>query len=926
MGLRRLATALFVTAVALPAVARESVVVDLEWERGGLLPAMPRVAFTGPVSTDDAVPAGWEGASITTLDLPAGNALRVLLDDSPGAERVLVDANADGDLSDETPLAWERDGLVWRLRADVDLPGRRARRIPIGLELSRHAFLPHDQLEWRAGLHRWGATAFDGRLCAVGLEDQDGDLDFSPDDVVFVDVSGDGQFDVRPGSREVIREGETFTIGSSTYRLGDVVASGSRVVFVRLWGSASGVDRLDVPPPPPVGVVPTPDPDGYAALVQRLDEARDRSQDALADVFRRLGTLSDERAARLLLRSARDDPSRHVRAAAAAALVHPAHREVVGEDLAALASAPPPIGPAVMASLHRMGYADRAAVYEQQLRSTVPELVGTAAEHLAFVGDRDARLALVKGYRAAPGPSLAEQVYRGLRRLPDGPPAVVMRAAATSHSDSLTAMALRDLHALGDRDAFKLAVEATGRSRLGPAVARACLPPLCERSSAESVAALVRLSRVERVAEDARRSLQAAATGATAVHLWPALVSDDPRDRALAAEILGVARHRASADRLRHLVQTDDDESVREAALTALARLGDDEVLGALGDLLVAPIKRRRELAVKSLARPRLREVDEAHGLIARLLGASLWKTRVAALRVVTAWEDPRMSEAVQGLLSDDHYAVREAAALALGELRPRDAVRPMIRLLRDESSPRVRAALARALFRTTGVNLYDDHLLWTQWWQAHGETFRVPGVAPELPPADAGGTVARTIPRFYGVPIESDSVLFVMDRSSSMEQADAIVGRGRHRDHTSRFQKARDELLGAVDDMPDGARVNVILFDDGVHLWRRSMTRLNSATRTALRNYLESQRPTGATNLYDALERGLALTGVEAIVLLSDGEPNRGGVVAPGEIAREVRELNRDRGVIIHGVSIGRDSGLLRRLAGDHEGAYVKK
>lgn len=908
-----------------PALGGERVTVELGWERGGVTPRVPRLALLDG-SPETELPAGWSGASIARLPLPDEVEVAVLVDDTPDAERLLVDTDLDGRFEGEEPVVWTRDGLRWTATTGVQLPARRGRRIPLELRLERHAFQPPERLEWSVAVHRWGAAAFADELHAVALEDVDGDLVFDPEtDLVLVDVDGDGSFDFRPGSRERLAAGDVFEVAGGLHRLVELVPSGSRATFERLWGVGSRDRVLELPPAPVAGTRPRPDPAGFALLVQRLDEARERSPAAVAQALTRLGTLADERASRLLLRLAHEDPSRHVRAAAASALGNPAHLRTAGDALLALVDDPPPIGPAAMSALHAMDHPERHTALTEVLGDRDPDLVEAAARHTAYVGNRDARLALLRAFRASSDPH-RERVLLGARHLPDGPPDSMLLDAAEEGSPSLRALALTDLWSLRHHRADEACRRAVLDGPPDPVIARAALPCLSVRSDAESVAALVRIARVERLRPQVEVLLQTTARGATAIHLWPALESDDPRDRRLAAEVLGVVGHAASAERLRSLVADDPESAVLDAALTACARIGDERVLGTLGDLLVSTSSTHRGRAVGALARPHVRQVERARELVRRMFRATLWKTRVAALEIVGAWQDPRTAELVLEQLDDPHHAVRTAAAQALAEIRPRAAVSPLIDLLGDESSAKVRAAAARALFRTTGLNLYDDHELWSRWWDEHGTTFVVPARAPELPPADAGDTRAAKIPRFYGLPIESDAVVFVMDRSSSMEQADAILGRGRHEGRASRFRRARDELLQAVGDMPDGARVNVLLFDDGVHLWRRGLVRLASGSRRALADFLDRQRPSGATNLFDALESGLAMDGVEALVLLSDGEPNRGEVTGAGEIITRVAELNRDLGIIVHGVSIGRDSGLLRRLARDHEGSYVRR
>ena len=81
-----------------------------------------------------------------------------------------------------------------------------------------------------------------------------------------------------------------------------------------------------------------------------------------------------------------------------------------------------------------------------------------------------------------------------------------------------------------------------------------------------------------------------------------------------------------------------------------------------------------------------------------------------------------------------------------------------------------------------------------------------------------------------------------------------------------------------------------------------------------------------GGTNLYDGLEKSLMDGNVDTVMLLSDGAPGAGRYVATPDILRAVRRLNQTRRIAIHCVSLGRDSELLRRLARENGGKYVRR
>ena len=252
--------------------------------------------------------------------------------------------------------------------------------------------------------------------------------------------------------------------------------------------------------------------------------------------------------------------------------------------------------------------------------------------------------------------------------------------------------------------------------------------------------------------------------------------------------------------------------------------------------------------------------------------------------------------------------------------MRERDAVRPLIDRLRDEPERRVRDAIAGALFRLTGVNGFDNVEIWETWWADNGKTFAVPDEVPELPDRSAGGTGAA----FYGIPISSERVVFLIDQSGSMSAMGEAAESYRDQE-LNRLQVAVRETLGALARMHDRARVNVVFFHSTIHPWEDKLQKLGSK-RKVLQRELEAKQPTGGTNIYDGLELALRMDDVDTIFLLSDGAPGQGKFVATADILRAVRRENQTRRIAIHCVAIGMESELLKRLAAENGGRYVRR
>jgi hypothetical protein len=141
-----------------------------------------------------------------------------------------------------------------------------------------------------------------------------------------------------------------------------------------------------------------------------------------------------------------------------------------------------------------------------------------------------------------------------------------------------------------------------------------------------------------------------------------------------------------------------------------------------------------------------------------------------------------------------------------------------------------------------------------------------------------------------------------------------------------TKLERAVEETLKVVEKLGRGARANVILFETNIHPWQKRLVKMGPAAKTKLAKDLRSKRPTGGTNLYDGLEMALLTEDVDTIYLLSDGSPGSGKFVRHEDILREVKKLNRTRRVAIHCVAVGFDSPLMKDLAAQNDGRYVRR
>lgn len=277
-------------------------------------------------------------------------------------------------------------------------------------------------------------------------------------------------------------------------------------------------------------------------------------------------------------------------------------------------------------------------------------------------------------------------------------------------------------------------------------------------------------------------------------------------------------------------------------------------------------------------------------------------------------------------------WPVAAGACLGLAGIREARAAEALLARLRH-TDPAVRAAARESLVRLCAVDHGTDPAAWERWWEGAraGFVFPTEGPPAEAPsgPADAdrGRTSDRprdgrpTFARFFGIELRGPRVAFVIDFSQSM--------------WGPRRERAERELVAAVKGLPSSASFSVILFNERVWWFRPGPLPARPQEKLDLVRFLPEQETKSYTNLHDAVEEALGLLGVGAarrdpppgideIVVLSDGVPNRGRVRGEDRVVESLTAMNAGR-ARIHCVSLGEPTTqLLRRLAEANGGRYV--
>ena len=410
----------------------------------------------------------------------------------------------------------------------------------------------------------------------------------------------------------------------------------------------------------------------------------------------------------------------------------------------------------------------------------------------------------------------------------------------------------------------------------------------------EPLVSILALQRLERLLDqDADGSLAR----------WLALeLLAQPREhdlplRRVAADLL-VGRHRAQTQSVLFATARAVDPLLRETAFRALAGWEDSAVhLFFLQQLrrerVSLPIVRAHFQAVRGDLEPAV--LDRLRTQVGELFVSADWRDAVRALGLVDSLD---LGRAVPLLIE----------SLALWTRR----------LEEGQGSKRVQHEIQRELQRLSGRSIGPHPERWNLWWQAVQDG-RVE--AARDVPADRGVSAAT----FFGLRPVTDRVLFVIDRSLSMDSGFGTTGR-------TRYEEAVSQTLDFVSKLGPDARFNVTLFHTGADRWRGRLVDVTDSSQDALGRWLGGKFPDGGTQLYLGIATALGLDRegrvdperleADTVIVLCDGRTAGGGDWVTSWLER----VNDEAQLVFHCVQIGHGGdGTLERLAAGTGGEFVR-
>jgi arylsulfatase A-like enzyme len=404
-------------------------------------------------------------------------------------------------------------------------------------------------------------------------------------------------------------------------------------------------------------------------------------------------------------------------------------------------------------------------------------------------------------------------------------------------------------------------------------------------------------------------------------------------------------RHRDAITKRQRYTATElrpELDGLRELQDELLATLLALETPGAVAHEVERALEGKKDpLALRLALARRAGELEELPGReLDKVLASRDATTLIVALTATAAIgpRAPELAERTLVALRHKDPAVREAAAAALATLSVPEGIEPLIERLEDEQA-RTRVRMTEALQVLTGQRIGASPVGWRRWFENEGGPFAAGEV--ELGRGEIVGGLTETA-RYHGLPLDGESVLFLMDFSKSMKKRLDDPGRRRAgaeeaRPDELRIHRAKAELIEALGRLEPHQRFDIVGFDGSLDRYGDELMLATEKNVEAAKEWVQRHDLALGTNIYAALELAFELAGrgtddshydteVDTIFLLTDGRPWVAGPDDPERILSGARRWNAERRVVVHTIGLGDEvlPGFLGALARDAGGRFV--
>lgn len=171
---------------------------------------------------------------------------------------------------------------------------------------------------------------------------------------------------------------------------------------------------------------------------------------------------------------------------------------------------------------------------------------------------------------------------------------------------------------------------------------------------------------------------------------------------------------------------------------------------------------------------------------------------------------------------------------------------------------------------------------------------------------------------QYYGIDIRAKRLMFIIDHSGSMKN---------YWNGYTRLQRAKNELVQAIRELPHDAEFGIVFYHTNVNEWRDELQVASEENKREAIQFVGRLGYGKNTNTYGALRKSLHFDeSLEAVFLLTDGRPTCGDIVATPAIVSDILHRNRFRHLQFNTIGIavgGPTEAFLKTLAVESNGEF---
>jgi hypothetical protein len=295
----------------------------------------------------------------------------------------------------------------------------------------------------------------------------------------------------------------------------------------------------------------------------------------------------------------------------------------------------------------------------------------------------------------------------------------------------------------------------------------------------------------------------------------------------------------------------------RACCAEALGKIGAPEAVAALIARAPREIEPGVRIAIADALAPLAAKNEEARKALLPWLEGGIWGSRLAAAQALTQSGDKKL-------------------------------IPLLIKMLSGIGSGRMKYEIDQCLKKLTSVSKHGEYAAWNAWWEKNENEILAGTYVPTKAEMDDGPGVTQ----FYGIPLHSTKVVFIIDTSLSMKEPTTWkpeIDTGIDKLEGDRaIDIARYELRKIIRQIPEGAHFDIIgMYGKLALLSEKWVVAAKDAREKAVK-FVQTLDTRVGTDVHGALIRALDFSGgnwntppredsIDTIFILSDGMPSVG-------------------------------------------------